>query len=495
MLMDDREPYSRRWRQVAAGTALRRWPIVVAVVVAVADVATAAGGVRYDWGLSGSPVAIAAWCAAALAVTLIVAVAFRRRWFHPLSVPLVVVAVMSLAAPLWVQVTHDPAGPLYSTGYEPAGSPLAAALSATACAALLLVVAGYLASAAAVLALTRPAAPDAITPVFRYQGMRNAGFALLCAGALPQVLLTYLSAGTTYGANQLHYGLTSFLAAAAGSGTLAGLVVAVAAAHAAQPTRLRDLLLGREWAALGVYMLAVAGSGERAGLITPGVYLAWAYSTRVRAIPIRWAVAVLLVALWGGSVIAHHRAGDTLSGASPAAVAESAAGDVNTPAWLTQQTVMHIPSGSPYLHGSTYLASAEAQLPGPVSRHLGVTSRTASAVFRDIIGFYNPNQGFAESYPSEAYLNFGLAGCLGAGVFLGALMGWAWHKHRQSAGKPVDLLYPVLLAGLVYGFRSDALTQVKDVLYPMLIIWAVMAWCRVPLHQADVRRPGRHTRG
>ena len=77
--------------------------------------------------------------------------------------------------------------------------------------------------------------------------------------------------------------------------------------------------------------------------------------------------------------------------------------------------------------------------------------------FRNLIGFTDPNQGFAESYPSEAYLNAGLPGCLLAGVFFGALMGWAWRKRRavprQGAGRP----FPVLLAGLVYGFRSDAL--------------------------------------
>jgi hypothetical protein len=481
MPMNDRSAYSCPERRVAAWAAQRRWPIALAAAAAVTDLAVTAAGTTHSWGLSGSPATVEAWCAATLAVVLIVAATCRQPWFHPLSLPLAVVAVMSLAAPLWVWVTHEPANLLYSPGYEPPGQPLAAALSATACAALVLVVAGYLAGAAATLAVSRTTAPPAAKPVFRYRDMRSGGFALLCAGAIPQAVLTIVSAGKTYGADQLQYGLTSFLAAAAAMGMLAGLaVVTMAAAHTARATRLRDLLRGREWAALGLYMAAVAASGQRAGLIAPGVYLAWVYSTRVRAIPRRWAVAALLLVLWGGAVIAHHRADGGLSPGSPAAVAASAAGDLNSPAWLTQQTVMHVPSGTPYLHGSTYLAAAEAQLPGPASRHLGATSRTASAVFRDIIGFYDPNQGFSESYPSEAFLNFGLPGCLGAGLFLGALMGWAWRKRGEVAARPRDLLYPVLLAGLVYGFRSDALTQVKDVLYPMLIVWAMMAWCRMP---------------
>jgi hypothetical protein len=97
---------------------------------------------------------------------------------------------------------------------------------------------------------------------------------------------------------------------------------------------------------------------------------------------------------------------------------------------------------------------------------------------RNIIGFSDPNQGFAESLPSEAYLNFGLAGCVGAGLFLGALMGWAWRKHQATAARARDLLYPVLLAGLIGGFRSDAWAQIKEVLYPMLIVWVLMGLYR-----------------
>ena len=481
MLMNDRSVYSRPGRRVAEWVAQRRWPIALAAAVAVADVAVTTAGTVHGWGLSGSPVDVEAWCAAVFAVVLIVLVTGRRRWFHPLSLPLAAVAFISLAAPLWVQVTHEPVGLLYSPGDEPPGQPLATALSATACAALVLVVFGYLAGAAATLAVTRTTAPPAAEPAFRHREMRTVGFALLCAGAIPQALLTLLSAGTAYGVDQLQYGLTSFLADAAAAVMLAGLaVVTMAAAHTARATRLRDVLRGREWAALCLYAVAVAASGQRAGLIAPGLYLTWVYSTRVRAIPWRWAVATLLLVLWVGAMIAHNRADGGLSLSSPSAVAASAVGDVNSPAWLTQQTVMHVPAGTPYLHGSTYIAAAEAQLPGPVSRRLGTTSRTASAVFRDIIGFSDPNQGFAESYPSEAYLNFGLPGCLGAGLFLGALMAWAWRKRREVVGRPRDLLYPVLLAGLVIGFRSDALTQVKDVLYPILIVWAVMAWCRMP---------------
>ena len=484
MLVNDRIAHAASRRRVAVWSAwsvCRRYPVALAAATAVTEAAVTTTGAVHGWGMSGSPLAVEAWCAGTLVVALIVAVTCGRRWFHPLSLPLAVVAVMSLGPPLWVQVTHESAGLLYRPGDEPFGQPLAAALSARACAALVLVVVGYLAGAALTLGVTTASASSAVRPAFCYRNMRSAGFALLCTGAIAQALVTVGTAGKTYGANQLEYGLTSLLGDAAAMGTLAGLaVVTLADAHITRAIRLRDVLRGREWAVLGLYMAAVATSGQRAGLIAPGVYLAWVYSTRVRAIPWRWAAAALLLVLWGASAIAHHRQDGGLSVGSPVEVTASAVGDLSSPAWLTQQTVAHVPSETPYLHGSTYLAAAEAQLPGPVSRRLGVTSRTASAVFRNIIGFFNQNQGYAESCPSEAYLNFGLPGCLGIGLFLGALMGWAWRKRREMAASPRDLLYSLLLAGLVYGFRSDALTQIKEVLYPMLIVWAVMTWCRLP---------------
>jgi hypothetical protein len=268
---------------------------------------------------------------------------------------------------------------------------------------------------------------------------------------------------------------------------LVGLIlVTLTASHTTKPRRLGSLLRGPEWAALSLYMLAVALAGQRAGLIAPTVYLAWIYSTQVRVIALKWIVAGLLLCLIGGAVISNYRQNHGLSPGSPSAVVQHAVGDVSSSAWLTQQTVIRVPSTVGYLRGSTYLAAVESQLPGPVARAVGAPMRTASAVFRTIIGFSDPNQGFAESYPSEAYLNFGLVGCLGAGLFLGGLMGWAWRKCRETATKPRDLLYPVLLAGLIYGFRSDALTQIKDVLYPMLAVWVLLG--RYRLRQPAVAR-------
>jgi hypothetical protein len=443
--------------------------------------------VTWDWTVPGlrdlAAGSLAAWAlAGALVVSLLTAAACRAsraRWFHPLALPLAVIAVMSLGAPAWVLVTHRPAGLLFDPGYEPAGaSSLAVAVSGTACAALVLVVAGYAAGTVISLLLVRDRQPGAARAL-HCDGLRRAGLALMAAAVASRALAAWMQRGSAYGAGQLTYSLPSLLSAAGATVFLAGLIaVTVAACRDAHPLDVRAVLRGREWAALACYLAVVAASGERGGLIAPLVIVAWSYSTRVRPIRARWLAAGLVAALALAAVISNYRAGVELSPGSPASVLQAAAGDVNSPAWLTQQTVTAVPWTEPWQHGSTYVAAAEAQVPGPLSRHLGATTRTASAVFRHMIGFWSPDQGYAESYPSEAYLNWGLPGCLGAGLFLGLLLGWAWRRHRDPASRVTDLLYPLLLAGLAYGFRSDALTQVKDVLYPALILLALLRWNR-----------------
>lgn len=432
---------------------------------------------------------LASWAAAlALVVTALIAFAYKGRdagWLHPLSLPFALIAIISLGAPLWVYFTHQPVGLLYDSGYEPIAdaSTLAVAVSVTACKALTLVLIGYMIGVGAALALTRNdvlAVPRQGRQVFRCRDMRRGGLALMAIAVIAQLVVTALTTGTTYGADQLQYGLPSILGPIATTSLMAGLIlVTLAASHTAKPSGLRNLLRGREWIVFILYFLAVILTGQRGQLIAPAVYLVWIYGTQVRIIPVKWIVTGLIVALTVATMISNSRQNQGLWPGSPAALMQSAMGDVSSSAWLTQETVVHVPSAEGYMHGSTYLAAVEGQLPGPLSRATGAPTRTASAVFRDIIGFSNPNEGFAESFPSEAYLNFGSFGCFGAGLSLGILMGWAWRKRQDTAARPRNFLYPVILAGLVYGFRSDALTQIKDVLYPMLVVAALMGWYRL----------------
>lgn len=463
-----------------------------------ASLIIATAGVICAWMLSDALTrtvgTLAIWViAVALVVVVLVALVYKgtsAAWLHPLSLPFGTIAVMSIGAPLWVYFTHESAGLLYDSGSQSAdAATLAVAVSVTTCKALTLVLAGYVAGVGAALVLTRQAWPVIAKqqwPTFRCHDMRRSGLVLMTVGAVSQSATAVITRGAAYGVNQTQYGLPSVLSPIAATSLMTGLIlVNIASSPMMKPMRLRDLLYGREWFVLALYLLAIALSGGRGQLIAPIVYLGWAYSTQVRVIPLRSILVGLLLALIIGTLISNYRQHQGPGPAFPVALMQNAMNDVSSSAWLTQETITHVPSMTGYMHGSTYLAAVEGQLPGPISRATGAPTRTASAMFRGIIGFSNPNAGFAESYPSEAYLNFGLAGCLGAGLFLGALMGWAWRKHRETAIRPRDVLYPVLLAGLVYGFRSDALTQIKDVLYPMLIVTALMGWYRVRISHHD----------
>lgn len=478
------------------GSPAQRWDFEHARIGASLIITTA--GVICAWMLSDALTrtvgTLATW-ATALALVIVALVAFVYKgssasWLHPLSLPFGTAAVMSLGAPLWVYFTHDSTGLLYDYGHQSDNaSTLAVAVSVTTCKALALVLAGYVAGVGVALVLTKQAWPvigEQQWPIFRRHNMRHGGLVLMTIGAVSQTATAAITRGSAYGANQIQYGLPSVLSPIAATSLMAGLIlVNIAASPTMKPMRLKDLLRGREWFVLVLYLLTIALSGGRGQLIAPIVYLAWAYSTQVRVIPLKSILSGLLLALIVGTMISNYRQHRDLRPGSPAAVMQNAMNDVSSSAWLTQQTIIHVPAMTGYMHGSTYLAALEGQLPGPISRVTGAPTRTASAMFRAIIGFSNPNAGFAESFPSEAYLNFGLAGCLGAGLFLGVLMGWAWRKHRETARRPRDVLYPVLLAGLVYGFRSDALTQIKDVFYPMLIVTVLMGWYRVRISNQD----------
>lgn len=259
----------------------RKWGVAgLAVVCSAISLVVAATGAVYIGVLNGlhtnSVGTLAIWVAAVvLLVVAFVALARKGRhagWFHPLSLslslPFATLAVMSLGAALWVYFTHETVGLLYDTGYQPATAPtLAVAVSVTACEALALVVVGYIVGVGAASARTEQAKPAVVEqrwPMFRYRDMRRAGLTLMVLGAVSQLAVGALARGTTYGANQLHYGLASILGPGAATALFVGLIlVTLTASHTAKPRRLRNLLRGSEWAALSLYISAVALTGER----------------------------------------------------------------------------------------------------------------------------------------------------------------------------------------------------------------------------------------
>ena len=239
---------------------------------------------------------LATWVAALdLVVTALVAFAHKgrhARWLHPLSLPFATLAVMSLGAVLWVHFTHEAIGLLYDAGHQPAvPSTLAVAVSIVACEALTLVVLGYIVGVSAAFVLTKPNAAAGRWPMFRYRDMRRAGFFLMAAGAVVQLAVTIIERGTTFGANQLQYGLASLLAPGAATALLVGLIlVTLNGSHTVKPRCLRKLL--RAGSGRRFPFICWGWSRRGAGLlINPLVNLAWVYSTQVCVISLKWIVA------------------------------------------------------------------------------------------------------------------------------------------------------------------------------------------------------------
>jgi hypothetical protein len=249
----------------------------------------------------------------------------------------------------------------------------------------------------------RSAALGPRSPAFRFADMRRAGLSFMGLGAVLQLAVAVMTRGAAYGVDQVQYGLPAMLTPAATTSFMAGLIaVTVVASHTCAPSRLRSLLHVPEWLMLALYFAGVAVTGQRGQLIAPVVYLAWVFGTRIRPIKLSWILIGLVCTLTVTAIISNYRDGQGVLPSSPSAVVQTALSDASFSAWLTEQTARHVPASYPFAHGSTYVAAVEGQLPGPVSRVVGAPTRTASAVFRQIIDFSDPNQGFAESYPSEA---------------------------------------------------------------------------------------------
>jgi hypothetical protein len=118
----------------------------------------------------------------------------------------------------------------------------------------------------------------------------------------------------------------------------------------------------------------------------------------------------------------------------------------------------------------------------------GPPNDTAALQFRQIVGFNNPNNGIGYSIPAEGYLNFGRGGVFLLCAMLGLAFAWAYSRMDLVGGRTSGLVYPVLVAVLPFGLRSDSLGLTKSVLYAAIIIQAVLIAARQP---SEARRAAR----
>ena len=225
-----------------------------------------------------------------------------------------------------------------------------------------------------------------------------------------------------------------------------------------------------DYALFAIFVVATFLAGRRGELVAPAIFALWVYHTRIRPIRVATAVLMVLAVALVFQGVSGARVGFSFYGGAGVALNRTAS-SLGTPIFITSKLIERVPSRVPFARGETYLAALERQLPSPVSIALfGPPTNTGAFKFREILNYGDPNSGFGFSLPSEAYLNFGLGGALLIGGLVGLLFGYAYRRQGPDPTSAVHYLYPVLLATLPLGLRSDALTEIKMVAYPMIAI-------------------------
>jgi hypothetical protein len=267
------------------------------------------------------------------------------------------------------------------------------------------------------------------------------------------------------GVNQLAVSPTDALGALLDPTEIAAVVLILAAHRLAKNTR---MLARLDWVLIGVLILLIGLRGSRGNAIALLLVLTLAHVQR-RGKVFAVAVGAIVMAVFGVVVLQYRSA--AAGHATSASAADILIGDMTVAGFSTGATAQIVPREVGYEHGSTLLAALERQLPSPVAIPLfGPPNDTAARQFRNLVGFDNPNQGIGYSIPAEGYLNFGRFGVFGICLVLGLAFAWAYSRFDLGAARTTRLLYPVLVAVLPFGLRSDSLGLIKSVLYAAILI-------------------------
>jgi hypothetical protein len=304
--------------------------------------------------------------------------------------------------------------------------------------------------------------------------VRNLGRAFLLVATVPRLYAVIQSAGQKYGTGAVAFGWKQTILNLAVFLFFAGTILVVTA-NAQLVGRIAtriDVILFVPFVALTLV------AGGRDDFLPPVLFGVWAYHTMVRRLsPARVAVAILVIAVLFQAVGGGRLGGELLPG--PGQAIERTMVAIGTPTNDVSEIVRRVPSTYGYKLGSTYLAGLERQLPSPIANRLfGIPDDTGAYVFREILAFTDPNYGFGFSLPAEGYLNFGFAGSLAAALILGALLGFSFRREVAPPRRATHVLYPVLISTLPLAIRSDALGQIKWILYPSLIVATGLALAR-----------------
>lgn len=298
----------------------------------------------------------------------------------------------------------------------------------------------------------------------------------------------------TRGVNQIVRGLDDTIQVGveiAAVVALVGLAVAAANDSRVLPAR-SDYLLG-----LAPGILASA-YGERGPLLVSLVVLATFYLIRrggSARVLIAWA-AVAYLAAAGVWIVRSGRS--IVSIVDPPAVFDATFGSIYKSFVLTWQSYSVSDS---YTEGSTYLSALQFLLPGPIARWLFGEPQTATLVFRDSIGFANPDAGLGYSLVSEALMNFGAAGVVVISALLGLALSLVATRANTRRFDVSSTIYFVLFAFFVVYWRADSLSLLKILTYAAAMIlltrWATTSsFVRSPAsgRSDDIRRPALRAR-
>jgi hypothetical protein len=444
------------------GGRARRAAVFAPVVAATACIGAAVPFVG-AWMRTASPVKLIIMTAVGFGVTLLLSRSHlsRRDWFFPLALPLTYVSLALILPVLFVVLTGRPL-----EGIQ------VGVVSMTVLAVFGLTLLGWAIGSAIGITISRPSPPMAVR-VIDHEQVGRLGTLALAAGLTVRSYTATTRFGLPYGADSVGFSVQNALDNAASF--LAFLaVILITTANA--PFR-RSLATRIDFWLFGAYALLTLSVGTRAPLLAPLLFALWARHTYIRRISFFRGLTVALALAFVLQGVSGVRAGDRFyAGSGPSL--ERAVNSLGTPLVVTHLVAERVPKVEPFENGSTYVAAVKRQLPGPLAvALLGEPQDTAAFVFRDIIGFTSPDAGLGFALPAEGYLNFGFRGAFGAALLAGLLLGYAYRKQVMPPSRALHVLYPILVATLPLNLRSDALTQIKTVLYPMICLLIVYRVC------------------
>lgn len=270
------------------------------------------------------------------------------------------------------------------------------------------------------------------------------------------------NAVATRGVDQLSAGGGAFLASLATVATPLALLFVLTATR----QRTDKLVTAGDALLLVTLTIAIALTGERGTALTALIILLYAASRK--AFKLRSYLGAFAGMLTLAVVILDYRIAAQGAGVR-ASAADALLRDWSVGTYTTGITADVAAESGHFYWGATYLTAVMRQLPSPIANTLlGSPDDTGTLLFRQMIGFHNPDHGLGYSIPAEGYLNFGAIGTFVAMLLFGSLVAWAYSVREWPVQRTRALLFPLLVSTFPVLLRSDTLGGVKMILYPML---------------------------